>query len=203
MFKTKIYKFSKLDNEQYKEIASVFKNGGIIVYPTETIYGIGCNLLNKDSIERIFSIKKRDKDKNFISLFKNTEMVNKYIEKINSVEKFLIDRFWPGELTLVLKEKNKDSTIACRVSPHKFIKNIFNYIDFPIISTSANISGQDFKGKIKDIIEVFNGKVDVIIDAGNINDTTPSTVVQVVNNKVKILRQGKLKLDIDKMPCNT
>ena len=203
MSKTKIYNFSKLDSEQYEEIASVFKNGGIAIYPTETVYGIGCNLLNKDSIERIFSIKKRDKDKNFISLFKNIEMVKNYTGEISNMERYLMKNFWPGELTLVLKEKNKDSTIACRISPHEFIKNIFNYIDFPIISTSANISGQDFKGKIKDIIKVFNGKVDIIIDAGDINDTTPSTIVQVVNNKVKILRQGKLKLDVDKIPCNT
>ena len=192
----KIYKFRYLTKNDYENIAALLINGGIIIYPTETIYGIGCNINNQSAVDKIYEIKGRNVDKYFSALFRNIEMLESYVN-INKRERDLIDKYWPGEVTLILNKKESGKTLGCRISPHDFLFHIFQYIDFPIVSTSANLSGLDYQGGIDEILNIFKDKVDAVIDAGNLPNNIPSTVVKVRDNKIEILREGKLKLDID------
>jgi len=190
---TKIFYESNLNNEHYREIATILSENGTFIYPTETVYGLGCRGDNSETVKKIAEIKQRRLSKDFILLFKNIEMLQQYVIITSDKEKNLIKKYWPGELTIVLQAIS-GGTMACRISPYPFIKNLFNYIDFPIVSTSANISNNGYTGKIDEIINTFAGKIDIIINAGSLFRKTPSTIVKVTNNRVIILRQGKLFL---------
>ena len=131
-----------------------------------------------------------------ILLFGDLNMLSKYVEISDNTEQNLIDRYWPGNLTLILRAKNSfkifGKTVACRISPHPFIKNLFNFVNFPIVSTSANISEEKYSGDILRITEIFKGQVDIIVNSGSMPDKSPSTIVKVENGKPVIFRQGGL-----------
>ncbi len=192
-----IYKVSKLKKDDYENIAYRLKKDEIIIYPTETIYGIGGNALNNNVHKKILSIKERDKDKNFIWLFKDINMIKNFVIT-NNIEEEIIKKYLPGALTIILKSKIPDfETIGVRISPHPFLKNLFKYIHFPIISTSANISNQNYIHNFNKILDIFKDKVNIFIEddvSKNSNSKQPSTIVKVVNNKIVVLREGKVKL---------
>ncbi len=192
-----IYKVSKLKKDDYENIAYRLKKDEIIIYPTETIYGIGGNALNNNVHKKILLIKKRDKDKNFIWLFKDINMIKNFVIT-NNIEEEIIKKYLPGALTIILKSKIPDfETIGVRISPHPFLKNLFKYINFPIISTSANISNQNYIHNFNKILDIFKDKVNIFIEddvSKNSNSKQPSTIIKVVNNKIVVLREGKVKL---------
>jgi L-threonylcarbamoyladenylate synthase len=188
--RTLMFKFNEIGNEDYLQISAILRDNGIFIYPTETIYGIGGKAFNNEVVERIVKIKNRPENKNFLVLFKNYEMLEKYVFIENELEKELIEKYWPGELTIILNSKDKKHDIACRISSHTFVEKLFEYIDFPIISTSANYSGESYTGDFKKICEIFKGKIDAIVYDGD-KFSKPSTIVKVINNKLQIIRQGK------------
>ncbi len=193
-----IYKVSELSKSDYKYIANRLKKEEIIIYPTETIYGIGGNALINNVHKKIVAIKKRNKNKNFIWLFKDINMIKKYVIT-NDLEEKLIKKYLPGALTIILKSKISGiETIGVRISPHPFLKHLFEFIDFPIISTSANISNQKYEHDFEKILDEFKDKIDIFIKDNAIKNTNydiqPSTIVKVVNNKIVIIREGKIKL---------
>ncbi len=190
-------KLSKIKIEDYKKIKDILEKGGIFIYPTETIYGIGGNALIESVYDRIKKIKQRDDKKNFIWLFKDIDMMRKFTF-INAKEEQLIKKYHPGPLTIILKSKIENfDYIACRISPHPFLNKLFELINFPIISTSANISNQQYIHKFDLIYSIFSKKVDVLVEddiENKDNNALPSTIVKVENNKIIILREGKIKL---------
>ena len=197
---SKIFSVSSICHGEYGAIADILESGGTMVYPTETVYGLGCRGDNEDAVKKIFQLKKRPFEKNFILLFKDLTMLEKYAVISSEIEKNLIEKFWPGNLTVILKKRGKiasaGSDIACRISPHPFIKALFGYVDYPIVSTSANISGSAYNGKADEIIKNFSNKVDVIVNAGDITQNSSSTIVKVKNGKIEVIRQGDLKVSV-------
>jgi len=176
-------------------------NGSVFCYPTETLYGIGCIYSNQDSITKIFNIKNRNVKQKMSLLFKDFKMLNDLFY-INPLEKKIIKTFLPGKLSILLEPKKSDNfnenlvgdngKISCRISSHDFVINLFSKINFPIISTSANVSGNQNIYNSSFLINEFSSKVDFIVDYGDIKESKGSTIINIVNNNVNLLREGDI-----------
>ena len=186
-----LFNFDRLEEKDYLFISKILKNRGTIIYPTETIYGVGGKGFDKEVTEKIFQIKNRPQSKSFLLLFKNRDMLEKYVVIKSKLENKIIEKYWPGEITLILQDRHGNSNIACRISSHPFVQKLFEFIDFPIISTSANLSGEKYNGNFERIYQIFKNKVDIFVNNGN-RDGEPSTIVKVENSRVKIIRKGKI-----------
>ncbi len=188
---------SQNDPQCANKAASVLKSGGVIVYPTETLYGIGAIGTNSNAVERIFEIKGRPHGKPIPLLIKNIEMLSK-IAIDNPIAASLSEEYWPGKLTMILEQKAElpelitcgTGKIALRISSHPFLQNLFKFIEEPLTSTSANLSGGENLQDPQELFETFNGKVDLIVDSGKIPASKGSTIVDLTLNPPQILRDG-------------
>ena len=196
------------NEEKIKEAAQDILNGKLVIFPTETVYGIGANALNDNACKNIFKAKGRAGDNPLIVHVNNVDMIKQLVEEPNEVEKILISTFCPGPFTLILKAKNiipKSvtaglDTVGIRMPSNKIANKLIEYADVPIAAPSANVSGRPSGTKIEDILKEFDGKVSTIIDDGMVDIGLESTVVRVIDNKVRILRPGKItKEDIEKL----
>lgn len=180
--------------------AKSIKDGKLILFPTETVYGIGANALDKKAVEEIFKVKGREVDNPLIVHISNIQMLNMLVKNVEEIEQKLIDAFWPGPLTIIFKKKNivPDNvtaglkTVAVRMPSNKIANTLIEYSNLPIAAPSANISGKPSGTLIEDIIDELDGKVDYIIDSGLVDIGIESTVVRVTKNIVHILRPGKV-----------
>ena len=191
------------NNKDYKLLKSaseVIKNGGLVVFPTETVYGIGANGLDKNAVKKIFIAKKRKQDNPLILHISNLDMLKQITTKINKIEQKLISSFWPGPFTLILPRNTNVpdivtgglDTVGIRMPSGKIAKNLIEYSGVPIAAPSANISGKPSGTNLDDILDELKNKVDYIIDGGICEFGLESTVVKVVNNVPHILRPGKI-----------
>lgn len=196
------------NEEKIKEAAQDILNGKLVIFPTETVYGIGANALNDAACKNIFKAKGRAGDNPLIVHVNNVDMIKQLVEEPNEVEKILINTFYPGPFTLILKAKNiipKSvtaglDTVGIRMPSNKIASKLIEYAGVPIAAPSANVSGRPSGTKIEDILKEFDGKVSTIIDDGMVDIGLESTVVRVIDNKVRILRPGKItKEDIEKL----
>lgn len=189
-----------LDLEKLKEPANIIREGGIVIFPTETVYGIGTNGFNEESIRKIYEIKKRDFSKPISLLVSSMEMVKMVAEDISDLEYALMEKFWPGPFTIILKKKKdvpdiltaNGDTVGIRMPSGEIAKKIIEYAGVPIATPSANISGKPSGTNIDNIIKDFDGKVDCIIDSGESKLGIASTIVKVINNVPHILREGSI-----------
>ena len=183
------------DKNAISTAVRVLKKGGIIVYPTETSYGIGADATSSKAIRKIFRIKTRDKGKQISIIVSSLNMAKRYAIVDEFAQK-LTQKFMPGPLTLISRKKNlpdilSKNTIAWRIPSHPFALALVKKFGKPVTATSANKSGKPQMYKINDVIKSFPGSVDLIIDAGNLPRRRPSTVFDASNKKV--LRKGPVK----------
>lgn len=186
-----------------EEITKVLNEGGVVVCPTDTVYGILCDATNIGSVRRIYKLKQRIHSKPMIVLASNVEMIEKYCTDINDLERKLINTYAPGELTIILKKSNlipdivtaNMDSVGIRIPNDSNLLDIINRLNRPIVSTSANVSNMDTITSIDLLEESIKINVDYVYDGGYIN-RDPSTIVKVENNKIKILRDGSLSNDI-------
>lgn len=181
-----------------QELISALKNGAVLVLPTDTVYGFVCDASNKKAVKKIFDIKGRDKSKPLPVFVKNVEMAKEYADVNEEQEKFLLDN-WPGAVTIVLPAKKglsplvyKEKTIALREPDHSLVLGIINIFGRPLAQTSANISDNGATTKIKEVLENLKGRQyqpDIIVEAGDLQENTPSTIIDLTENKNKILRK--------------
>jgi len=173
--------------------------GEIVFIPTDTVYGIAASPYKANAVKKIFSIKKRSVSNSLVLLCSDYKMAKKYAI-FNKLAVKLINIFWPGPLTLILKKKSTLKTkklysstnnlIGIRVPAHDVPKKIIKKCNFPILCTSANISGKKSQINIKGIKESFKNKKIIIINGGTTKFKKDSTVVDVTKNKINILREG-------------
>lgn len=180
----------KANKENIKKAANALKKGRIIIYPTESSYAIGCDFTNKDAIDEIFRIKKRRKSKKMITIVPDAKTAKNY-GKINEVADFLMKKFMPGPLTLVVPGKRRHDKFRFRLSSNPIASKLAKTFGKPIVATSANISGKENIYSSNEL-EDFFGKVDLILDAGNLPKSRVSTVLEVKDNKIKIHREGAI-----------
>ncbi len=178
-------------------IASKVKNGGIIIFPTDTIYGIGCDPLNKEAIERIFAIKTRLRSKGLPILCDNVESVKK-IAQVPEIAYQYIERYWPGKLTIIFSSTGLISkevtgsldTVAVRIPGNNFTIKLISEVGGLLIGTSANKSNSEVPKNIEEIQEQISEDIDFIIDAGPVKDIKPSTILDITSSVPKIIRKG-------------
>ena len=192
------------NNIDFDKISNLIIEGSTFCYPTDTLYGLGCRYDNKASIEKIISLKGRNINHFFSLLFKDIDMLD-YFFSISELEKKIIDKFLPGKLSILLLPKNKnmfytnfiglDDKISCRISSDNFNKEIYKKIDFPIVSTSANISGKKNLFNISDIIDTFEESLDFIVDYGDIGYSKGSTILNVNNDVLNLIRDGDIQFE--------
>ncbi len=168
---------------------NILKAGGVVVCPTDTVYGFLALASNKKAVEKIYKIKKRPKSKPLAVFVRDIKMA-KQLAKISKEQEAVLRKYWPGKYTFVLKSGNK--TVALRIPKYKFLNDLLKKINRPLAQTSVNISGRPEMRKIKDIIAVFEkqkNKPDLIIDGGDLPKRKPSAIIDLTKPKSKILRK--------------
>lgn len=189
-----------IKEEEIRKAAKAIQKGELVLFPTETVYGLGANGLNEEAIKKIYTAKGRSSDNPLILHISNMEMLEKLAEGINEIEKTLIKKFWPGPLTIIFKKKKivPDiitaglQTVAIRMPSNKIARDLIEFSKLPIAAPSANISGKPSGTILEDIEEEFNGKVEYMINGGKVNIGLESTVIRVIEDVVHILRPGKI-----------
>lgn len=183
-----------------KQPAKSIADGNLVLFPTETVYGIGANALNEEAVAKIFIAKGRAQDNPLIVHIANIEMLKKLVKEIGKIEQKLINAFWPGPLTIIF-ERSKIipnvvtaglDTVGIRMPSNIIARKLIEYSKLPIAAPSANISGRPSGTLVEDIINELDGKVDWIIDSGIVDIGVESTVVRVIKGNVHILRPGKI-----------
>jgi L-threonylcarbamoyladenylate synthase len=180
--------------------ADVIKGGGVIIYPTETLYGLGANPLDPEAMNRLYAIKGREKAKPIPFLIKDQEMLATLVEDIPHIGIQLMERYWPGALTLIFRAKKglppplygETGTIGLRISAHPVARLLLEAIGTPLTSTSANPAGEGDLTDIRSIARAFGDQADLIIDGG-IVPGTGSTVIDLTTTTPKIVREGMIK----------
>lgn len=182
-----------------QEASRILANGGVIVYPTDTAYGLGANALDGRAIEKIFLIKERAKQKPISAAVKDVAMARRIAIVSPVAEKFLL-RVWPGAVTVILQKRSAvpdvltdGAPIGLRCPKHDFHKSLFEFIGFPITATSANMSGAGPVFDVSALQAQFKSKKhlpDLVIDAGVLPPTDPSTVIDLTGKEPKIVRVG-------------
>jgi len=186
--------------ENIKEASNIIKNGGLVIFPTETVYGIGANGLNKEAVAKIFEAKGRKSDNPLILHISDLDMLDTIVNNITPLERKLMDSFWPGPLTIILPKRESVpnivsanlETVGVRMPSNEIARELIRLSNVPIAAPSANISGKPSGTNIEDIIDEFSGKVDYILDGGETEVGLESTVVIVKDEIIHILRPGKI-----------
>ena len=170
------------------DASDIIKNGGVVIYPTEGIYGIGCDPYNKHSVEKIFHIKGRDYDKRFILITSQVEFLTDIIDIDIALDERLKSKDF---VTWIVPAKNScpswlksDAGVAVRITQHPVVKDLCNKLGSPIISTSANYANQEYINDISIIEKLFDGKVSCIVNGKLGNKKKPSTVRDIISNEV-------------------
>ncbi len=192
-------------NNQVKEAIKILNQGGIIIFPTDTAFGIGCRIDNENAIKRLFKIRKRPGFMATPVLVGGLEMAKKYVLEVpEDVKEKLIDKFWPGALTIVLQSRidmvpklvrGHGTTIGVRMPNNQITLEIIKGVGVPVLGPSANFHGEntsyDFKELNKELIKL----VDYVV-RGECELKKPSTVIDCTKKPWEILRQGALKVNI-------
>jgi len=196
-----INKLKKADKpENILKAADLLNKGGIIIHPTETLYGFAGSALMPGAIRRVDRIKGRKPGETYLLLIRDIEMALDYKVRFDRMADKLARKFWPGPLTLVLpvgKESplfslSRNGMVGLRVSSERSVVKLFNHIAFPLISTSVNRSGMPPLNAPRKIEAIFGREVDIILDKGVMTNKKPSTVAAVRNNTIELIRLGAL-----------
>lgn len=196
----------EIEEKTIQEASNVIKAGGLVLFPTETVYGIGADGLNEDAVKKIFKAKGRASDNPLILHIDNMDMLDLIAKDITPLEYKLMDAFWPGPFTIVLNKKECVpsvvtgglNTVAVRMPKNIIANKLIHTSKTPIAAPSANISGKPSGTCIEDIYDELKSNMDYIIDGGKCEVGIESTVVKVEKEKVIILRPGKItKEDIE------
>ena len=191
------------NDEGVQKAASAINDGAVIVFPTDTVYGLGCNPYNHDSVLSLYKIKKREKTKPFPVLGYSKEELEK-IAEFSPLEEKIAEKFWPGAITLILKVKDREiqkslslgEKIAVRVPNNKCALALLKECKL-LVGTSANISDARPFIDPKECGENLTG-YDLFVDGGIISSKGESTIVEVENNDVKVLRKGSISEEMIK-----
>lgn len=179
-----------------KRAKEVLSSGGVLVYPTDTLYGLGGDARNPKVVERVRKIKRKGKEEPFSVILGNLDMVREYAEAEGEREGLAVLNLLPGPVTLVMKEKiklpvAKDGKIGVRVPEHSFMRKLSADLGMPIITTSANRKGKEPPTCIEEVEKGILEEVDLVLDGGPTMHRKPSTIIDLVERKVK--RKGALE----------
>jgi len=193
--------------ELFSRAVDALKRGEVIVFPTETFYGLGADVFNESAVERVVSLKGRDPENPISIIATDREMLRDVVTDVPTAARKLIDRFWPGPLTLVLPGKknlpapllNQYGGVGVRISSHPLAASLTRELGHPITATSANPSGKEPARTVAEAKSYFSGRLEVFLDGGRLEGRKGSTVVEIVRGKLRIIRAGEITLaDLEK-----
>jgi L-threonylcarbamoyladenylate synthase len=188
------------DRRSLDAAAEAVLRGGVIAFPTDTVYGLGCSLLDVAAVEMVGRLKRRARDHAFISLIPDPSQALGLALSVSGVAKRLIDRFWPGPLSLVFvaaeivpaRVRGAGGTIALRCPNDVLSHALLQRIGGPMVSSSANLSGQPPAATAEEVVATFGNQLDLVLDGGPRRGGIPSTLVDVSGPRPKLLRRGSL-----------
>ncbi len=196
-----------LNDEALNKIAKVIANGGVIAFPTETVYALAADATNVEAVERIYQLKNRDRDKPLSILVGDVSHAKKIVEFDQKAHQLAL-KFFPGSLTLVLNSRNDSNlasninkindSIGVRMPSNHVALEILRAVNMPLIGTSANISAQKDAISGDEVLKFFDNKIDILVDQDVPITGIPSTIVDLSGAQLKILRMGGItKKDIE------
>lgn len=203
---TKILKINpeSPEPELVQQAVSIIKKGGICAYPTETFYGLGVDVTNEHAIKRLFDVKRRDYGNPVAVIVSDRDMLASIVQEIPEKALLLMDLFWPGPLTILFNTNQKISKwlttntgrIGIRVSSHPVATALVRGLGRPLTTTSANLTGFPPSLNLRHLKSYFGSKIDLIVDSGELPPSAGSTVVDVTEEKLAVIREGMIKGDL-------
>lgn len=186
-----------------KRASEVLLAGGIFVFPTDTVYGLGCIYDNEEAVNKIYKLKGRDFRKPLAAYFSSIQMAENYITKQGKLFYDISLKYLPGALTIVVEKNEKipnfvtsnQNTVGIRIPNHKFILDLINYIEVPFVGTSANISNYPSAKTAQEAFEIFKDQIELVVEDDQSLMGIESTVISIINEDLKILRQGAIKIE--------
>ena len=166
-----------IDMAAIETAARVIEEGGLVAFPTETVYGLAASLLNKKALSRLTEIKQRPADKSFSIHIPEAGYAERYAQEILPSAYKIMDKFWPGPVTVVLKSPG-DKSVGLRVPDHEIACQLLRRVDGPVIAPSANPAGQTSPTKAQQVLAYFDGKIELLLDGGSTSIGVESTVVE-------------------------
>ena len=188
------------ESRKIKKVVEVLKKGGVIIYPTDTVYGIGCDIMSKSAVERVCSIRRLDPEKAMLSIIcSDMSQISDYTVQIDNALFRLLKQHLPGPYTFVLKAnndvpklfKNRKKTIGIRIPDHPVVKAIVEELGHPILTTSLKSDDEilEYFTNPLDFADEFEHQVDIIIDGGNCGNK-PSTLIDCSKGEPELIRPG-------------
>jgi L-threonylcarbamoyladenylate synthase len=186
------------ETDVLRSVAGILAADGVMAYPTETFYGLGAILFSRKAVRRVFRLKARDAGKPLSLIVSDIDMIERIAAEPPPIFLTLAGEFWPGPLTLVLKAApsfppelaGPGHTVAVRIPPAAWLRELVAEIGLPITATSANISGEKEVSDPAEVLRLFDGKVNVIVNGGPTPGGLPSTIVDISGDSPRILREG-------------
>jgi len=201
---TEIYRIdpARPDREALVAAAEAVLRGGVIAFPTDTLYGLGCSLFDVSAVEMIERLKRRDKTLAVISLIPDPAQALGLASVVGPVAERLIRHYWPGPLSLIFRAapivparvRGAGGTVALRCPKDTLCHALLDFIGGPVVSSSANISGQPTAETAEEVVKIFGNQIDVILDGGPIRNRKPSTLVDVSGREARLLRRGAIDI---------
>lgn len=190
----------KINNNTIIDAIAALKNGGLIIYPTETFYGLGADAMNHSAVERILGVKARGTAKTLPIIVSDISMLLRICKQITESASVLIKKFWPGPLTIIFQAKkdlptgivSESGKVAVRISSSGIAQKIVKGLGSPVVATSANLSGGKSPVAINEIHIGVRSKAAIIIDSGRLSGVKGSTIVDATVNPIMIIRDGEI-----------
>jgi len=190
------------DAKDLKPAAQILKRGGVIVYPTETVYGLGANIFHQKAVQKIYRVKRRDPHKPISAMIASIEDVDEFCTDVHDYARSLMHKYWPGPLTLILKASENlprymtsgEHKIGLRFPDHPITKALMVHHCQPITSTSANLANGIPPVNVQELNINIASKVDLIVDVGSCSVQIPSTVLDCSGNEPKLIREGSIPI---------
>ena len=186
--------------ELFSRVIVALKRGEVIVFPTETFYGLGADAFDGTAVEQVVSLKGRDPKNPIPIIVADRGMLKSVVTGIPPIAQKLMDGFWPGPLTLVLPAKknlpaallNHNGGVGVRISSHPLAARLAHELGHPLTATSANPSGEEPARTIEEAMSYFSGRLEIFLDGGRLEGKKGSTVVDIHQDKIKIVREGEI-----------
>lgn len=196
MLASTLTRLLRIGSESIREAAATILKGGLVVYPTDTVYGLGCHPFDEKAVNKVAKVKRRSKG-NFPVLAGSIEKA-KELGEVDGDAETLALRFWPGPLTIVVSSSagfplpivGTDRMVGLRIPGREDTLELISMCGGSLVGTSANIAGAPSMRRAEEALEVFDGKVDLVLDGGSLSKSPESTVVRVTGNHINILREG-------------
>jgi L-threonylcarbamoyladenylate synthase len=187
--------------ETFLAAVAALQRGDVIAFPTETLYGLGADALNAAAVDKVFQLKDRDSANPIPVLVSDRAMLSILVAEVPALAQRLIERFWPGPLTLVLPARaevprpllNSTGGVGVRISSQPIATELVKGLGRPLTATSANPSGQAPAHTIEEAKNYFTGRVEIFVDGGALTSKTGSTVAEVIGDTIRVLREGEIR----------